>query len=484
MLNRKRIALSLLGSLFTGCLLFVVSMAPTGCANIVPPLGGPKDSLPPALVMAKPGDSALRFEGKKITLVFDEFIQLDNVNENLIISPTPKLFPEVVAKLRTLTITIKDTLEPNTTYTYDFGNAIKDINENNVLQDFRYTFSTGPTLDNGTVTGNVLIAETGKPDSTLIAVLHRSAEDSAVRKEKPRYVARLNREGRFQFRNLPAGNFYLYVFKDEGGSRRYQSNTQLFGFADQPVTAGPTPEPVTLYAYSEKEEAKSSARTTAARVPGGGRSPVPAGANDKKLRLETNLENGELDLLKQLEFYFKAAPLKELDTTKVLFADEKFMPIRNFKLIRDTSNSKLTLQYPWVENTPYYIIVDKDFATDTAGRKLLKNDTLAFRTRKTIFYGSVKLRFLNLDLGKNPVLQFVQNGAVVLSHVFTSREFNAKLFIPGEYELRLLYDDNKNGVWDPGQFFGKRRQPEKVKPVDRKLIVKANWDNEIDITLQ
>ncbi len=95
----------------------------------------------------------------------------------------------------------------------------------------------------------------------------------------------------------------------------------------------------------------------------------------------------------------------------------------------------------------------------------------------------VRLRFINLDLTKNPVLLFVQNNTVKFSYPFSSRDFYAKLFLPGDYDLRILFDDNKNGVYDPGEFFGKHIQPEKVISVPRKVTVKANWDNEIDITL-
>ena len=138
--------------------LFLVS----GCANIVAPLGGPKDSLPPFLVSAAPRDSATDFNVRKIQLNFNEFIQLDNITENLIISPTPKRNPEVTSKLRTLTITLKDTPEPNTTYTYDFGKGIKDVNEGNILKNFQFRFSTGKELASGTLSGKVVLAADGK----------------------------------------------------------------------------------------------------------------------------------------------------------------------------------------------------------------------------------------------------------------------------------------------------------------------------------
>ena len=113
--------------------LLIIALLPstlvqTGCANIVPPMGGPRDSLPPQLVKINPRDSATNFTGKKIIIEFDEFVQIDNIQENLLVSPVPKINPVIESKLRTVTVTVKDTLEHNTTYSIDFGNYIKDIN--------------------------------------------------------------------------------------------------------------------------------------------------------------------------------------------------------------------------------------------------------------------------------------------------------------------------------------------------------------------
>jgi hypothetical protein len=81
------------------------------------------------------------------------------------------------------------------------------------------------------------------------------------------------------------------------------------------------------------------------------------------------------------------------------------------------------------------------------------------------------------------VLQFVIGDQIRYSHVFTDRNVNIPLFAPGDYDLRILYDTNQNGKWDPGEFFGKHRQPELVVPLTRKINVKASWDNQIDISL-
>ena len=449
-----------------------------GCANMLPPTGGPRDSLPPELIEVNPDDSTRNFTGKRITFVFDEFVQLDNPVANVLVSPTPKNPPEIKSKLRTVTVELKDTLEENTTYTIDFGNSIKDINEQNTLRDFSYLFSTGSTLDSLEFIGKVILAETGEIDSTLTVLLHRNLDDSAVAKDRPRYRARLDRQGNFRFTNLPHGVFAVYAISDKGGGLNYLSREQLFGFLDQPVNIDSNTPPVTIYAYQAPKDTTSSVpaiRSTAIRG-------APSVA-DRRLRIETNLVDGQLDLLKNLEIRFPATPLRYFDSSKVQFLNESFNPVTGYRFTLDTSRQKVTLQYNWAPYWQYHLIIDKDFAEDTLGRKLLRSDTLSFRTRKETEYGEVRLRFPNLDLQRNPVLLFVQNNTIVQSHVFTSKQFNARLFNPGEYQLRILYDDNKNGKFDPGEFFGVRRQPERVVTIERRITIKPNWVNEVDINL-
>ena len=106
-------------------------------------------------------------------------------------------------------------------------------------------------------------------------------------------------------------------------------------------------------------------------------------------------------------------PLRNLDTTKMqVSTDSTFNPISSSWEI-DSLKKKLTLKINWKENTRYNLILDKDFAEDSSGRKLLKTDTLNFTTRKQDDYGSLKISFTNIDLSKNPVLQVSQNGTVV-----------------------------------------------------------------------
>ncbi|HVG42743.1 MAG TPA: Ig-like domain-containing protein, partial [Chitinophagaceae bacterium] len=414
----------------------------------------------------------VNFKGNSIRLYFDEFVDLQDVSRNLLFTPLFENVPVIEAKLRTLTLRIRDTLEPNTTYTFNFGNAIKDINEGNVLRNFTYTFSTGPSLDSLTLSGKVLLAESGKIDTTLIVVLHRNLADSAVRKERPRYVTRLNGSGGFTFRNLPAGTFAIYAMSDLGGTRRYQTETQLFAFTDAPIVISDTTRDITLYASREQAAPVTAAIT-----------PSRTNAADRRLRFTTNVANNQQSLLDSLKITFEQ-PLRSFDAARVtLFTDSVFNQITAFTTQLDSAKKSMTLLTAWKPQTLYNLVLDKEFAEDTLGRKLLKSDTLFFTTRKLADYGALNIRIHNVDTALNPVLQFVQNDAVVFSAPLIGGRYTQNLFLPGEYDLRILYDANRNGRWDPGRFFGVRRNPERVQPITRKISVKAASDNDFDIQL-
>jgi hypothetical protein len=463
-------------SIFALIVLLAFSSIGPGCANIVPPAGGPRDSLPPILEKSSPHDSIRNFTGNKISFAFNEFVELQNTQENIVVSPLPKTFPTVEYKLNTVTVKLKDTLESNTTYHILFGDAIKDYNEGNVLKNFSYTFSTGDYIDSLELSGKVLLAESGKLDTTLIVMLHTSPVDSAVVKEKPRYIAKLDNNGNFVFKNLPPKKFYLYALKDEGGTRRYFRDNQLFAFASKPVIPSVKSDPLTLYAYVAKQ--------ATAIIPSLGTKAKGISTSDKRLKYSSNLTAGAQDLLTNFKFNFET-PLQHFDSSKLqLLTDSTFTPVDKYKWVLDSTKKVMTLQTVWKENSIYHIILDKEFAADTSGRKLLKTDTINFRTKKLSDYGSLKLRFKNLDLTKNPVLLLWNGEQIYKAFPLSGNEVSESIFMPGEFELRILFDENRNGKWDPGEFFGKHKQPEVVKTLDRKISVKANFQNEFDINAE
>lgn len=449
----------------------------SGCANIVPPAGGPRDSLPPVPVSASPKDSALGVTTQKININFNEFIELKNANEKILISPYPVKQPITEAKLRTVTVRLKDSLLPNTTYTIDFGSSIADLNEGNVLKSFRYVFSTGITIDSNELKGRVVNAENGKTDSTFFALLYRKQEDSTVAKEKPIYVARVDTKGYFHFTNLPAGTFYVYALQDADGDKKYSQPTEAFAFLDSAVQINAYTKSVQLFAFAaekERERKPSTGITT-------GRQERPGAV--KRLMYSSNLEAGAQDLLDSLEFTY-TKPLKQVDSTQIKLYKDSATAVNDVSIINDTANKKLILFTKWKEGSNYRLILQKDYASDTSGLKPNKDDTISFRVKAEKEYGSIRLRFKNLDLKKNPVLLFYNNDKLEGSYPLTAAEWYRKLYKPGEYQVRILYDDNKNGVWDAGNFFSKpRKQPELVQNLELKISIKPNWDNEqvIDI---
>ncbi len=442
---------------------------------MIPPSGGPRDSLPPRLVIANPKDSATNVKTKNILLTFDEFVSLQNT-ENIIYAPVPKNLPQVDYKLRNVTVRFKDSLEENTTYSIDFGNSIIDVNESNVAKNFRYVFSTGPTIDFNTYEGKVLVAETGKVDSTLIVVLHKNISDSAIKKLSPRFFTRIDGKGSFKFNNLPAGTFAAYVVDGKSYNKIFDSSS-LFAFRDSLVQIGSNSNRIdTFYAFTQSITTDKKATDPSSGFP-------PSLRDDKRLRYIAILDNGMQDLLSDFKIVFNRKVFS-LDTGKVRLTDNDDVLQKGYTVALDSLRKTFTLRYPWKENTTYKLVIQKDAALDSNATSLPKTDTLLLSTRKETEYGSVRFRFLNVDTSQHAVLQLFQNDEQVASYPINQNDIQIRRFKPGSYELRILYDKNKNGKWDTGSFTPIKKQPEKVFYIPRQLNIRANWDNETTIALQ
>ncbi len=203
------------------CMLLLVS-----CAQIVAPTGGTKDIISPKLEQSKPENFSVNFQENKITLFFDEYIQVKNWNE-VIFSP-PLTYPlENRIKGKILEVSWQDTLKENTTYTINFGASVVDNNEGNVLDSNVFVFSTGNTLDTANLSGTLLKAIDLKPEKNVLVMLYRSNNDSIPYKQLPDYYTRTNEKGKYKISNIKAGSYKLFALKD---------NNQNFLF-DQPEEA-------------------------------------------------------------------------------------------------------------------------------------------------------------------------------------------------------------------------------------------------------
>ncbi|WP_157760640.1 Ig-like domain-containing domain [Chitinophaga caeni] len=449
----------------------------------MPPGGGPRDTIPPVFVSATPKDSSLHFNSHRVTFYFNEYVELDNVLEKLIVSPTLKRTPVVTAKFRTVTINIKDTLKPNTTYTFNFDDAIRDVNERNPVKDFQYVVSTGDYLDSLEIKGMLKVAETGLADSNVAVMLYTNLEDSVVSKEKPQYLAKTKGDGSFHFRNLAPGTYKMFAIKEEDRNLQYSSMEEPIAFLDSTISIlSENVEDVQLLLFKAYD-------TTQPYV-----APLleEEESNDKKakkpkLTVSNNLSQGkqELNDTFHLKFSIPIADLSMVDSSRMTLAEDTTLRTVPFRTLFDSTGTRLSILYDWKEGRPYRLILPKGFATDTLGQTTAKADTLNFsaktKTDYGIFIGKLEIsdetrNILNADTSLRLIMQLVADKKVAYSGDITGGTWKQELINPAEYEIRILFDQNGNGIWDTGSYYiSPRKQPERVVAFPKKINIKANW---------
>lgn len=231
----------------TACCLLLAA-----CAQIVTPDGGPKDNRPPRVVKYSPDSAATNFRGKKIVITFDEYIALNDLNKQLIISPAVKRRPEVTIHRKDLVIEFKDTLEANTTYSISFGKAIRDITENNTLDNFRFVFSTGPYIDSLKISGTIVNAQTLRGEKNVLVMLYRDTKDSVVFKKKPYYYTRTDDAGNYQITNLAAATYKIFALDDQGEDYLYNTSEERIAFSDSLINLRADRDSVRMMMFREK----------------------------------------------------------------------------------------------------------------------------------------------------------------------------------------------------------------------------------------
>ncbi len=210
------------------------------CANAVAPTGGPKDETPPKVVATVPENHSTNFIGKKIELTFDEYISLENANQNVMISPPLSEKPDIKLKNKTVIIKFKETLAANTTYTINFGAAIKDLHEGNQLKDYVYSFSTGDHIDTLCIAGTVLNAVDKKPVEGVYVSLYaadRDNLDSLPMTTVPNYLTKTDKEGKFSLNGLADKKYLVFALKDANANLYFDLPNEEVAFLDTLVPA-------------------------------------------------------------------------------------------------------------------------------------------------------------------------------------------------------------------------------------------------------
>ena len=218
--------------LFAAWILCVLSLL-SGCANRGSgPQGGPRDSIPPVLLKETPVNGSCNYAGKTIVLQFDEYIQLNNVGENMLISPPQQTPPIVKAIGKRVIVTFEEPLRDSTTYTIDFGQAIVDNNEKVPLGNYSFSFATGDQIDTLAMFGRVINAADLNPVQGVVVGVHEVLNDSAFAKLPFTRIAKTDTAGRFGVLNLRGGNYRVYALRDMSKDYIYQPSEAL-AFTDE-----------------------------------------------------------------------------------------------------------------------------------------------------------------------------------------------------------------------------------------------------------
>lgn len=516
-------------------LLFLVFTA-ISCAKKGTISGGAKDTIAPKIISSLPKNFSKNFNGKEIRIDFNEYIKLKDLNKQLIISPPMKRQPEILPSVASkfIRIKIKDTLLQNTTYSFNFGKSIQDNNEGNPYQQFKYVFSTGNYIDSLTLGIKVKDAFEKKVTDYVSIMLYEANDkynDSIIYKEVPRYVTNtLDSLKLAKFENLKQGKYKLVAIKDANGNNKFDPKTDKIGFLKDFVKIpNDTVYQLELFKEELPFKALNVSQTSASKFTIG----YQGNAKDVKISIRKNGESLPFTISKfpkkdSLQIWFRGI---KGDSLSIDVAKNKFKKTFSLKVkeqkkdsisysaeksgdlnFRETFTVNSNVPITKIDRTKMKLInkdsADVPFTTeyDEFHQKLKfnfkkeplekyklkifpgglidfndkKNDTLkySFYTNSTSNYGNLNVILENVK--RFPIIIQLTSGkgeVVASEYSEKSNVINFDLLEPNKYSIRIIYDDNKDKLWTPGNFL-EQRQSEEVIYFPKEIDVRANWDVE------
>lgn len=513
------------------CLLFVLPsfFLLYSCANIVPPSGGPVDKLPPSVQKESPPSGTVNFSQKHIEICFDEFISISEVEKNVFISPSLKTKPSITVSGKCLHIALdrNETLLANTTYTINFGSSIADLNESNKAFEYSYAFSTGSFIDTLYVGGLVTNSFTKQKVSGFTVGLYNHICDSCVEREKPLFYTKSIAGGVFKINRVKPGKYYVAGFKDEN-SNGMADKGELFAFTSNPIEVTDSNRIVSLFAYTKPLYAPGSIIDTVYKAKGETglvfyKNPfVPLIKTTYPYRWTNRSDFDTLFLYSNTNTFTepveiiypqkniiipsfinneKGVPsqwvnVSQKEDTVLLSCSTPIASVKkdsislkkdsvqlSFKLIKKDSFSIALLPEKKLLPGTYVLSLGTGAVSDIFQSVSAKNVTYVV-IKKPEDFGTIGLNLVNPK--KTPVvLLLVDEKNEVYREIIAPVEGMIKLkdVLPGIYKLKIIFDTNKNGIWDGGDL-NTAQQPERVVFLSTSFQVRPDWDldnNPVDI---
>jgi uncharacterized protein (DUF2141 family) len=529
-----------LKKLFGLLFLAFIALALWQCAKRGSPSGGPKDVTPPELLRTEPENYSTNFNAKKIRLYFDELIKLEDVQNQLVVSP-PFKYPAEITPMggpsKYIEVVIKDTLRENTTYTINFGQSIVDNNEGNPNSFLTYVFSTGDYLDSLTLSGAVKDAINRKADEFISVMLYEmdsTYTDSTIFKEPPLYITNTGDSlPFFELRNLKGGKYALFALKDVNKNNMFDQGQDKIGFIEDTITL-PTDSIYGLNLFREQLNYKATVPSFVANnkiifgyqgdyrdmvietltslpdsvdtkilkernkdtlnywmTPTDLDSIVFTVRNDKALIIDTftvKMRDLPMDSLTVStstsgKFNFEDTfsllantPISALDTSQIALVVSDSIPA-NYTYVLDTVQNKVDFDFEVEPNQKYSFSFLPGAITDFFG---VENDTLSYNlsTGSLADYGTLTM-ILSGDVTYPVIVQLTNESGVVQREIAASepQSFEFNNLDPGNYIARVIFDENGNGKLDTGNFLEKR-QPEDISYYPGTIEIRTNWIKE------